>query len=422
MTNAMTYKVTLGCLIAFLCNPLSAQQTKNSNAVHSEVYEANKRLDNYLELKKMGFEDKEIFEDLGNASFLTENYGSALFWYNKLKEISEDGVLPKSYGRRYQHALGKTGTTVVSNDAQDKDWLTQIKADYQIDENLAENKLAQDRGGKFRNLDFLQDIDPLLEDQVLVNNGVEAVNDKNFDRPNAYKAPMAVTADGKTAYFTKGVLIKPAVGIFSKKEMVHKIFKAQKVNGQWKNIVEVALCPKNYSAQHPSVSQDGKRLFFASDMPGTFGKYDIYVADIKSDGSFGIAKNLGKKVNTKKNDLHPNLIGRGTLFFASEGRKGQGGLDVFMTEVGRSKVGLAVNLGSPINSKEDDFSISLMIDKGTGYVMTNRGNNNNDIQRVAFSYSNKRKNNSNKNKGYRLLEAFNSDLKIDYTSSTFEDE
>jgi hypothetical protein len=422
MKNAVTYKITLGCLMAFLCYPLSAQKTKKSNAVHSEVYDANKRLDNYLELKKLGFEDKEIFEDLGNANFLTENYGSALFWYKKLKEISDDGVLQNRYNKRYLYALDKTNNTVVSNDTDDYTWLEDIKSDYRINENPPENILAQTQESKFRNLDFLLEIDPLSDEPVLVDNSFKSENARSFDGPNAYKSPMAVTADGKTAYFSKEVLIKPAVGIFSKKEMIHKIFMAKNVNGKWRNIQEVALCPKNYSAQHPSVSPDGKRLFFASDMPGTFGKYDIYVADIHNDGSFGISKNLGEKVNTKKNDLHPNIVGGGTLVFASEGRKGQGGLDLYMTKVGRKKVGLAVNLGSPINSKEDDFSIFLMVHKGTGYVMTNRSNNGNQVQRVAFSYSSKRKNNSKENREYQLLEAFNSDLKIDYTSSVFEDE
>ncbi|TFG74219.1 MAG: cell envelope biogenesis protein OmpA, partial [Flavobacteriales bacterium] len=193
-------------------------------------------------------------------------------------------------------------------------------------------------------------------------------------------------------------------------------------NGQWRNIKEVALAPKHASTMHPTVTADGKRLFFASDMPGTFGKYDIYVAAIQSNGSVGVAKNLGEKVNTDKNELYPNLAGGTTLFFASEGREGYGGLDVFMVQVNNKKVSWAVNLGNPINSEEDDFSIFLMADKGEGYVMSNRGKDNGTITKVAFSYTNKGNNQATEKREYNLLEALNNDLRIDYSSSVFDNE
>ena len=70
---------------------------------------------------------------------------------------------------------------------------------------------------------------------------------------NAYMPPVSVTADGRTAYFSKAVFVKPLYGIFSKKQLVHKIFRADNVNGQWANIREVAVAPKYASAMHPAV-------------------------------------------------------------------------------------------------------------------------------------------------------------------------
>ena len=233
-------------------------------------------------------------------------------------------------------------------------------------------------------VNFQQKRDEFLDSELLTELGIESMNAKKFDGENEYKAPIAFTRDGATAYFSKAVYVKPLKGIFSKKELVHKVYKADKIDGQWKNIQEVVLSPKHYSALHPTISKDGKRLFFASNMPGTFGEYDIYVSTIHTDGTFGVAKNLGKKVNTKKNDLYPNFVGSNTLVFASEGHNSQGGLDVFMTQVGQSNVSLAVNLGSKINSAEDDFSIYLMKENGVGYVMSNRGKENDSIQRVAL--------------------------------------
>ena len=171
---------------------------------------------------------------------------------------------------------------------------------------------------------------------------------------------------------------------------------------------------------HPAISDDGKRLFFASNMPGSFGKYDIYTADISNDGNVGRAKNLGTKVNTKKNDLYPSFVDGNTLVFASEGREGYGGLDLYMTQVDQKKVGWATNLGSPINSPKDDFSMYLMAEKGIGYVLSNRGTNKDKIQQVAFSYSNK--NSSEKPIDSNLAVALNNKLRIDYTTSVFEDQ
>jgi hypothetical protein len=170
---------------------------------------------------------------------------------------------------------------------------------------------------------------------------------------------------------------------------------------------------------HPTVSPDGKKLFFASNMKGSFGEYDIYISEIKSNGEMGISKNLGRKVNTKKDDLYPKIAENGTLFFASEGRKGYGGLDVYMTEVSDRKVAIAANLGSRINSASDDFAITLLQDKGMGYVMSNRGENKNVIQKVAFSYGRPKRNTK---RAYDLLAAFNKESKINYTSTTFEEE
>jgi Tol biopolymer transport system component len=259
-----------------------------------------------------------------------------------------------------------------------------------------------------------------MEDLGLKNELVSDIGDQEKFK-FAYNAPIAVTEDGRTAYFSKAVYTKPLYGVFSKKELVHRIFQAEKVNGEWQNIKEVALVPKHSSAIHPTISPDGKRLFFASNMPGTFGKYDIYVADVKKDGSFGIAKNLGQKVNTDDNDLYPKIIGGTSLVFASEGRKGLGGLDVYMVQVDHKKVGTSVNLGTDINSREDDFSISITGKDGMGYVMSNRGESKNQPQRVAFTYSKEKRDRVLEKRQFNILESIDDNTQINYTNTVFEE-
>ncbi|QLG46652.1 TolB family protein [Costertonia aggregata] len=398
MKNPLFYNVIFGCIITLFSTALTAQsKPTNENAKKSQ---------NYQKLIDFGYTDQEIFEDLGNAYFLSENYETAIFWYRKLKTVSHNGQLRKSYQERYNYALHKTGAKEVAFSANDKDWLASVRSDYKT-------KQTSKKDERFNELNLNFKDEPMT--------AMLQVDGKN-KHPFMQQAPVALTEDGNTAYFSKEILVKPSTGIFSKKQLVHKIFKAEKINGRWKNIRQVSLSPKDASVLHPTVSKDGKRLFFASNMPGTFGKYDIYVSNIRKDGSLGIAKNLGTKVNTKENDLYPNLVGGNTLFFASEGRKGYGGMDIYMVDVNEKKVGIAVNLGSPINSAEDDLAIRFTTKNGMGYVMSNRGKNKENIHQVAFSYVNKQENNASAKREFDIADAFTNDVKIDYSSTVFEDE
>lgn len=378
----------------------------------------------YEELHSMGFKDNEIFQDLGNANFLAENYSEAVFWYHKLMELPTDESTSQGYTERYIYALNKIKSTNLVEPFEQKDWVAEVKADYQLKNDQKQLNANHKPQRNDKKLDFLQE-DNTNTSQVLTleDMGIENNLDQGAQENSkfSYSAPVTVTADGNTAYFTKATYKKPTYGLFSKKQMVHKIFKANKVNGKWQNVKEVALAPNHSSTIHPTISPDGKRLFFASDMPGTFGKYDIYVADIKSDGSFGVAMNLGQKVNTEDNDLYPNFGEGSSLFFASEGREGYGGLDVYMVQVDKKKVSPSVNLGSPINSHKDDFSISLMANSGMAYVMSNRGGETNKPKQLAFSYSNNGSKPNLDKKDFNSLEAIQNNNNIEYSTSVFEE-
>lgn len=420
MKNPSTYKVVFTCISMILCLAITAQKSKQNS------FESQKG-SQYQKLKSLGYTEKEIFEDLGNANFLLEKYENAAFWYKKLSELQNDKALSINYQRRYQFALEQTAhiNTVASND---RDWLEQIKEDYQIKREFEARKASQSLTNNQNKFEFQpsyrsQSLDYLVEYERNKEFQGESTNLKNKGLKQDFEMPVAVTANGKTAYFGKSKYVKPVKGIFTKKELVHRIYRTDKINGQWKNVREVALAPKHSSVMHPAISDDGKRLFFASNMPGSYGKYDIYVATIDGDGPIGKAKNLGTKVNTKKNDMYPSLTDENTLVFASEGREGYGGLDLYMTQVGQKKIGWATNLGSPINSSKDDFSMYLLAEKGIGYVLSNRGKNKDAIQQVAFSYENKNKKKAleEDRREDNLANALNNKLQIDYTTSVFED-
>lgn len=356
-----------------------------SNAQNNNQNENTQRIDDYLELLQLGYSEIEIFQDLGNVNFLTENYEAASFWYEKLFKIAQTETIPESYKERYDFAVNRlTSNTKSSNE---KDWKTAIKQDYTIKKTNVPEAVAIN----------------------MTNSGVEG----------DFSPAMSITQNGKVAFFSQAIQSKPEYGIFSKKEVVHEIYRAENINGEWKNFKKVVVCPKHYSAKHPTVSADGSRLFFASNMPGTYGKYDIYVSEIKTDGSLGVAKNLGSKVNTKKNDVYPSLADGSLLFYASDGRKGYGGLDLFAVQVEKNSISKSINLGSKINSAYDDFSLSLSPENGMGYVMSNRGSKN-TVSQVALTYSKSGAGFVAEKDDNELLKLLNDKTETDYSSTLFD--
>jgi len=140
-----------------------------------------------------------------------------------------------------------------------------------------------------------------------------------------------------------------------------KIYVSYKQNNEWTAPKVLPFCSDSFSVGHPSMSADGKRLFFASDMPGGIGEKDIYYIPYKSfNDTWGTPVNLGSNVNTDEDDMFPHLADDGVLYFASKGWMGMGGLDLFQTADSAGTFKKAQNLQSPINSGGDDFGISFV--------------------------------------------------------------
>jgi outer membrane protein OmpA-like peptidoglycan-associated protein len=201
-----------------------------------------------------------------------------------------------------------------------------------------------------------------------------------------HEGPLCFTADGKTVYFTrnnvsKGIAVRDDKGIQNL-----KLYKATVTqDGQWVEEVELPFNSRDYSVGHPSISPDGKIMYFASDMPGGFGGADIYKVSINSDGTYGKPENLGNSVNTEGQEMFPWISTDGNLFFSSNGHIGLGGLDIFvLLATKKADFGKLLNVGRPVNSQNDDFAFSMNKDARTGYFASNRigGKGDDDI----FSY------------------------------------
>ena len=153
-----------------------------------------------------------------------------------------------------------------------------------------------------------------------------------------------------------------------------KIYFARKIKGIWSSPTLVQIEGiSNYSFGHPALSQDEKLLYFTSDMPGGMGGLDLYYVSILDNYAFGKPINLGKTINTEGDESFPVFQPNGDFYFSSEGHPGLGGLDVFRTRGEKTQWLIPQNLGYPVNSSNDDFSMLAQgRDSIHGYFSSNR--------------------------------------------------
>lgn len=195
-----------------------------------------------------------------------------------------------------------------------------------------------------------------------------------------HEGPLTLSADGKTMYFTRNNYLNNRNGKKDEQGVNHlKIYKATMEDGEWENVEELPFSNDKYSVGHPSLSADGKTLYFASEAPGGQGGSDIYKVSIQNN-VFGTPVNLGPQVNTPGNEVFPFIAKNGDLYFSSDGHKGYGLLDVFVLK--KDNPNAVQNLGEPVNSNLDDFGFSVSSeDESKGYISSNRpgGKGNDDI-------------------------------------------
>jgi len=164
------------------------------------------------------------------------------------------------------------------------------------------------------------------------------------------------------------------------------IFVSKRKDGEWsKDIQSLPIRKSGYSVAHPCLSKDGKLLFFASNMPGGHGGMDLYVCE-KKDGFLSLPINLGPEINTLGNEVFPFISTDGVLYFSSDGLPGLGGYDLFFSRNVNEQFAAPFNLGYPLNSAADDFSLTLSDDSKRGYFSSNRqgGKGEDDIYALSI--------------------------------------
>ena len=200
-----------------------------------------------------------------------------------------------------------------------------------------------------------------------------------------HESTPAFTKDGKTVYFTRNNFLDKR-GYDGQKVTLLKIYKATLVEDKWTDITELPFNSDNFQTAHPALSPDGKTMYFASDREGSIGKSDIFKVKINEDGSFGEPINLGPTVNTEGRETFPFVTAKNELYFASDGQPGIGGLDIFIAQIKEDgSIKEALNIGEEANSPKDDFALIINTDNNKGFLSSNRdgGNGSDDIYKFV---------------------------------------
>lgn len=405
----------------------------NGYSQKSQVAAADKKYQNsyyvdaiatYERIAEKGYKDEKMFLRLGNAYYFNAELPKAEKWYTELYTMNKEQE-PEFY-YRYAQSLKSVGKYVVANEMMElfntksgddsraklylnnKNYLDIIKANsghYAIKNaeiNSANsdfgatklgNKLIftsarQVEGGSSKLFNQTKESFTDLFESEINENG-QLLEPKTFGgseiNTKLHESSPVFTKDGNTVYFTRNNFINGKKGKIVNDVMVLKLYKATFENNSWGNVTELAINSNDYNIANPALSLDDKTLYFASDMPGTLGMSDLFKVDINADGSLGVPVNLGKNINTEGRESFPFISHDNNLYFASDGRPGLGGFDVYVAKIEKDgSFNVVENIGTPINGSLDDFAFT--IDKsGIGYVSSNRegGKGNDDIYHVS---------------------------------------
>ena len=185
------------------------------------------------------------------------------------------------------------------------------------------------------------------------------------------EGPVSFANEERVIYFTRTQL-RSGVPITDRSGRANLgIFSAYRARYDWDAIRALPFNGPEFSNQHPTVTPDGKRIFFSSNRPGGFGGYDLYFSDYR-DGRWEPAINLGAEINSEGNEAFPYIHPDGTLYFASNGHGGRGGFDVLRIDLSQRRWGPLLHLPAPINGPADDLGFVLRPNGQGGYLVSNR--------------------------------------------------
>lgn len=199
-----------------------------------------------------------------------------------------------------------------------------------------------------------------------------------WSTPQPLDAPINTEDEEGACSFNreKDIMLFTRCNYSTKKPSTCKIYLSTQEGDTWSNpdYFKVSKAKHDtFLVAHPTITPDGLRLYFVSDLETGKGGYDIwYVERATKEDEWGDMQNAGDAINTKGNEMYPYVRADGTLYFASDGHHGMGGLDLFRVNKDAKGRDQIVNLMYPINSPSDDFGITFENGEERGFFSSNR--------------------------------------------------
>ena len=367
----------------------------------------------YERIAQKGFVNQEMLQSLGNAYYYNAEYKKALPWYEQLFQEGKYKVKPEYY-YRYAQTLKSVGDYTEADKMMAKFVELTNANDTRaalFEENKDYQTVIKNNSGRFQlnnasiNTENSEYGTALYGDKIVFAGATDARKAKrgvsqwtgesfydlyeaeHFDQKLGSRKPFSssvntqfnestpvFTKDGNTMYFTRNNYVNRKLGTDIENTILLKILRATKdKNGNWGDIVEVPFNSDQYNVAHPALSPDEKYLYFASDMPGSFGNSDIFRVEILGDNQYGTPENLGNIINTAGRESFPYISKDNVLYYSSDGIPGLGGLDIFAAKFNADgSTSKPVNIGMPGNSADDDFCFVFNSDSKIGFLTSNR--------------------------------------------------
>ncbi|MGG5577080.1 OmpA family protein [Myroides sp. C15-4] len=397
-----------------------AQEKRENKADHKfEKYEYINAIEIYEKAVEKGFKSVNALQKLGDAYYFNGKLTEANKWYDELIQFAKEKQ--ESLGSEYYYRYAQTLRAMQQYEQAD----AYMSTFTSMEEQDSRAQLFEANKNKYRaeieKRSNRYEIEPLPMNSPYSDYGAtiykgqliytsarasETVSgskvhkwtneaytslyastinsDGTFEEPQLFfkdersdinQSTAVFTKDGKTVYFTQNAgAIKDEVQQNKYKNALLQLFQATLLeDGTWSKPVALTINDPKANNAHPALTPDNKWLYFVSDRSESIGQSDLFRVEIKEDGSFAKVESVGKQINTEGRETFPFISSDYMLYFATDGRPGLGGLDIFMAKINvDGSFGTVTNIGEPMNSPADDFSYYFDPKAKKGFVSSNR--------------------------------------------------
>lgn len=304
----------------------------------------------YIEAAKEFRKYAKMVENPGNALVLAEHCDQVEIWkeYEETYKVKNAGEV-NSVHSEYSPSIFKDGLIFASDRSK---------------VNAAMNDLSYPTAHRLKLLHSNRQGDTLRSTKLFLRKTLTEIY---------HDGPASSAKNDSLLFFTRVFydgIMEPEINV---ETSFLKLYYTQlQKSGKWTKPKSYRYNEDSISMAHPALTKDGKTLYFVSNLPGGFGKSDIYVSHFKY-GRWSYPENLGPEVNTPGREMFPYIDHNGDLYFSSDAHVGYGGLDIFKTYKDDDKWAKPINLRFPVNTSYDDFGICFADNSSNrGYISSNR--------------------------------------------------